>query len=420
MSAVPAPPERLPRRVAAMTEQVCVSGAHFIAFILFARALAPSSWGEFGFAYALVLFLQGFQRALVTIPMIPFSAGTAGPAGAGGWDRQREGWAGANMLLALAGSLLLAAAAALAAVLSMAWLSRSLLMATVMALPLMVHEFTRRAAVQEGRWDLLAGMGAVYALLLGSAAVLPAGDALRPWLPSAGVAAAALSAALLYRGVAGRPALPRPAWPGAHAGYPAFAGWASLGHLGYSGYNFGVQSVLAAVAGPAAVGAFHACRTLVQPVSVLMGAMDSIDKPRAAAALVAAGPAGLRRVLRHSLLLMAAFALPYLALVTAGAGPLLALAYGERYAGQQDLVLMWCLVALCSVVSMPVESGLYVARRTRTMFFGRAAAAALALAAAVPLVQAHGAVGALAAMALGFAVAALCGALSLRRLASTP
>jgi hypothetical protein len=238
VSAVPAPLERLPRRVAAMTEQVCVSGAHFVAFILFARALTPASWGEFGFAYALVLFLQGFQRAVVTIPMIPFSAGAAGSsgtAGAGGWDRQRAGWAGANTLLALAGTLLLAAAAAGATVWSLAWLSRSLLMAAVMALPLMVHEFTRRAAVQEGRWDLLAGMGAVYALMLGSAAVLPAGDALRAWLPAAGVAAAALSAALLYRGVAGRPALPGPAWPGAHAGYPSFVGWAALGHQGDTG-----------------------------------------------------------------------------------------------------------------------------------------------------------------------------------------
>ncbi len=65
---------RLPARAAAVLEQLAVSGANFIAFLIFARQLAPAQFGEFGFAYALVLFVQGFQRALVTIPMIPFSA----------------------------------------------------------------------------------------------------------------------------------------------------------------------------------------------------------------------------------------------------------------------------------------------------------------------------------------------------------
>jgi O-antigen/teichoic acid export membrane protein len=91
--------------------------------------------------------------------------------------------------------------------------------------------------------------------------------------------------------------------------------------------------------------------------------------------------------------------------------------YAERYAGQGPAVWLWCLVALCSLLAQPVESGLYVTRRTRTLFHVRAAAAVASLAAALALVPAHGTAGALAAMALGFALAAALGAISLRRLA---
>lgn len=408
------PSSRLPRRGAALLEQGFVSGANFVAFLLFARHLTPEVWGEFGLAYALVLFLQGFQRALVTIPMIPFTA--AAP----GWDAKRSIWVGANSTLAIGGALLLWAAAGAAHWLAPTWVQHSMLMAALLVGPLTMHEFARRAAVQESRFDLLAAMGAAYALPLLIAALLPAPPELKAWLPAAGVGLGALGSALLYQWRAGRSALSRPGLPPPQASYRSYSAWALLSHLGYSGYNFGVQAVLAGLAGPAAVGVFHACRTFVQPVSTVMGAMDSIDKPRAAATLVAAGPAAMRKVLWRNLCLTALVALPYLALVASGADAWLALAYGEQYAGQASVVQMWSVVALCSIVSQPVESGLYVAQRTRAMFCGRAVAAGVSLAAAVPLVGTYGVTGALVAMALGFAIAAVMGSLSLAKLAQQP
>jgi O-antigen/teichoic acid export membrane protein len=124
----------------------------------------------------------------------------------------------------------------------------------------------------------------------------------------------------------------------------------------------------------------------------------------------------MRRVLWRSLALIAALGVPYLALAAWAAEPLLALAYGGAYAGAAPVVSMWCVVALCSIVSQPVESGLYVARRTRALFISRALAAGVALAAAFVLVPAWGAVGALMAMAGGYALTALGGAWVLGRL----
>ncbi|MDZ7590581.1 MAG: oligosaccharide flippase family protein [Rubrivivax sp.] len=410
---------RLAPRTASLIEQGGVSAANLLAFVWLARAMAPEHWGVFGFAYAIVLFAQGFQRALVTIPMIPFSAG------ADGWAAQRAAWAAANAWLALGGTALLAAAALWMARVQDGWLASSLAMAALLLPLALAHEFARRAAVQERRFALLAALGLAYALPLLVVAV--AGTALRAgpghpaWPAAVALAAAYAASALLYRLRARQPLLPLPPGPLPQArGYPAYAGWALGSHLGYSGYNFGVQALLAALAGPAAVGLFHACRTLVQPVTVLQSAMDGIDKPRAAAAWATMGKPALRRVLWRSFGWMAVPSLPFLALVALAAPPLLGWLYGPAYAGAHAVVVAWCAVAACSLVSQPVESGLYVARRPRELFFARAAAALCSLAAALPLVQALGAVGALLAMALGFALAAGFGSLALYRLPPLP
>ena len=406
----------LSARGAALIEQGLVSGANLLGFVLLARALAPEQWGVFGFGYALLLFAQGFQRALVTIPMIPF---TAGPPG---WLPARDAWAAANAWLALAGSALLAAAAGLAAMLSPGlWLTHSLAGAAALLPLALAHEFARRAAVQERRFGVLAAMGLAYALpLLAVAGARVAWPSWALWAgPGAWPAALALGcalagAALTYRVAVRRPLLPLPPGPLPRvAGWRPYAGWALGSHLGYSGYNFGVQALLAALAGPAAVGLFHACRTLVQPVTVLQSAMDSIDKPRAAAAWATQGATALQRVLWRSFGWMALPSLPYLVIVSLAAAPLLAWLYGPAYAGAEAVVVAWCAVAACGLFSQPVESGLYVTHRPRALFWARSAAALVSLVAAVPLVLAEGAVGALVAMALGFALAAALGSLAL-------
>jgi O-antigen/teichoic acid export membrane protein len=296
-------------------------------------------------------------------------------------------------------------------------------------LPLaLAHEFARRAALQERRFGLLAMMGMSYAgplLVVALARVLwPAwgGWALHAAWPAAlALGAGFAAAALVYRSSTRLPLLPLPPGPLPQVqGWRPYAGWALGSHLGYSGYNFGVQALLAALAGPAAVGVFHACRTLVQPVTVLQSAMDGIDKPRAAAAWAARGAPALRRVLWRSFGWMAVPALPFLAIVALAAGPLLGLLYGPAYAGAESVVVAWCAVAACSLFSQPVESGLYVTHRPRALFLARCAAALASLGAAVPLVQAQGAVGALLAMALGFALAAALGSLALFRPGATP
>jgi O-antigen/teichoic acid export membrane protein len=408
MSKPPRPNPPLSARHGALLEQGLLSVAQLLAFLLWARLLAPEAWGQFGLAYAGVLFLQGFQRAWVTLPMVPLSARGAG------WARTRLRWARLNMGLALlvAVALGLATLAGTRLLADSPWLA-SLGMAAALWLPMSLHEFARRAAAQEARWGLLAAMGAAHAAVLLAAASLPwwalAGTPAAAWWPAAALCAASVSAAAVYRWGSGQRLLPCPGgWP-QQARYREFAGWAGASHLAYSGYNFGVQALLAAVAGPAAVGAFHAARMLVQPLGTLMAALDSVDKPRAALALAASGMAGLQRVRRRSIALLLGFGLPYLAGVALAAPWLLDALFGPAYAGHTGVVVLWCTVMASMAVSQPVETSLYVAERTRELFQGRAAAGALALALAGPLSHWQGAAGALAAMALGYAFTAVWG-----------
>ncbi len=398
-------------RVAALAEQAMISGANFVAFLLFARFLPQATWGEFGFAYALAVFAQGFQRAWVTIPMISFSAA------AGRWAQEQATWSRLNSMLALIVVGLFGLGAGAAVLFGVAWVGRATAMAAVMAAPMLLYEYGRRAVVLETRMGLLAAMGLIYALALTAIAAVGLRRELHGWLPAVAVTIAASSAYLIFlwrtrRRTAGDPArlsfLRQPS-------FIEFVRWASLSHLGFSGYNFGVQTLLGALAGPSALGIFHACRAFLQPVSVAIGAMDTVDKPRAAAALGSGGASAMRQALFRSLRAIAVIALPYVALVACFAEPLLAWVYKDRYAGQSSSVLAWCVVALGMIVAQPVESGLYVARMTRQMFFGRAFAAAISLLVAWLSISAWGVPGAVLAVALGYSVTAVAGLFLLAR-----
>lgn len=397
-------------RAAALVEQTALAGGNLVSFLVFARHLSPDGWGHFGFAYAMVLFAQGFQRAAVTIPLVPYSASTMP------WPKARRHWQAANGALAVASLAGLGTVAAIGAASGIAWLEASASMACMMLVPMFAHDFMRRSAIQDARFGLLVASGLTYASLVVLLALSTFWAVPFPWLPTLAVATAASGAAVVVAvGTRQWPMrLPR-LWSPA-ADYPAFARWASLSHLAYSGYNFGIQAVLAGVSGPAAVGVFHACRILVQPVNTLIAATDSVDKPRAAAAFATEGRPGLLRVLRGSLSMMAWPALPYLVLILVFAGPVLNLVLGEQYGDAIGAMRAWCGAAVLMLLAQPVESGLYVARRTRAMFVGRVLGSALALGVAFPLTKAWGATGALAALAMGFAVAAACGLFTLWRL----
>ncbi len=182
----------------------------------------------------------------------------------------------------------------------------------------------------------------------------------------------------------------------------------------FSGYNFGIQALLGALAGPAAVGVFHACRLVVQPVVTLIAAVDSLDKPRFAGALADAGRVALNRAIINSLKVLICLGLPYLILAGTFSDTILQIGFADRYSDQSTIILAWCLVVGIMLFMQPIESALYVTKSMRPLFVGRTIAAIIGIAFTYVLVPAWGTLGALSGMACAYAVAAATGALALR------
>ena len=405
-----AAPHLLPRRVAALLDQGLVSGTNFLLFLYCARTLGQDAWGIFGYGYAAAIFLQGFQRSMVTIPMIAFGANKAHD------DAEIAQWTRRNLGLTLLSTATCLLTSVLGHWVGNTWLATSALFAACLLVPINLQEFGRRTLILRDRWSRVIWMATVYAVLVGGVTISWPTAVDRSWLPAIAVGCGSLGAVAAYLAGSGLPLIGRSQPEHRQSSEVRdFSVWASCSHLGFSGYNFGIQSVLGSMAGPAALGAFHACRALVQPVNVLIAAMDGVDKPRATRAYLREGRLGLQRTMQRSLLLMGMIGGLYLLTLWAADHAILAYAFGDRYRDQTTVLDVWCVVGILMIVAQPIESALYVIRRTRDMFVSRLAASALALTTALLTVPSLGAVGALLAMALGYAVSGLLGVWMVRR-----
>lgn len=422
-------------RVLALVEQAILSGTNFLVFLYCARILDREEWGVFAFGYGAVIFAQGFQRALVIIPMITFSGGH------NAWANSARFWSRRNCFFTIMTCLSLLLIAGMLWLTGVKWAAMSLMLAALMTVATFFQEFWRRAVILDGRFYALVGMAIFYglgcAITLGAWSVnmrglwMEAGRMLNlhmpppwvtvnmrgSWMVAGSVIVGASLATIIYFLFRKSRHCNTDVQAVAPTGYSSFSRWAVLSHIGFSGYNFGIQSLLGAMAGPAAVGVFLATRTLMQPVNTFIGAMDSIDKPKAASRYSKFGRRGLFGALRRALLVLLGLSVPYVVIASGYADWLLELAYAGRYTEQTHVVWLWGGVALAMVFAQPIESGLYIIRRTREMFFSRLGAAVLSIICAPWLIITWGVSGALMAILLGFIVAAIAGITILKRYA---
>jgi O-antigen/teichoic acid export membrane protein len=155
------------------------------------------------------------------------------------------------------------------------------------------------------------------------------------------------------------------------------------------------------------MGSFAAVRNLTQPVNTLIGAIDNVDKPRAARAFSAGGFPDLFSSLWQTMGTLSLLGGGYLLLCAAGGGHVVNALYHERYGHAWGEVWMWCLIALAMMVAQPLESGLYVAQRTGALFMNRLISAMIGLGVAVATIPDWGVSGALLGVASGWLATAV-------------
>ncbi|CAA7625480.1 oligosaccharide flippase family protein [Magnetospirillum sp. UT-4] len=390
-------------RTLSLLEQGIISAANFVALLLLARHFDPRTFGAFSFAWLSLHFVLNLHRSAVVVPFVVHTADPAMLAA------EAPAWRRLNALTTiLAAAALGLAAAIVPAVGAPAWMSAALFTAAMFVPPAFVYEFRRRWLIQQERFGAAVAAAALY----GGGMVGGVGWAVASGhigAAMAGMTCANAGAALLCVILA--PALPEPARTPAFAPFlrrlAHFIGWSVASNLAYNGYGHLPPLILGSLAGPAPVALFQAMRNFTQPLSTAATAIDNFDKPRAARALAAGGPAGLARALAHTTAAMAAMTLPYLVVLVAFGDTLVPLVYGARYGDPTPVLLWFAAVHVAVVFVYPLETAMVLLRRPDLLFFGRVGSAAVGIGLSLALVPTWGLGGAMAGITAGIVASGL-------------
>lgn len=396
----------------ALLEQALLSLVNFGLALLLARILDKAAWGTYSLGFVLMLFAQGFQRALVSIPIATMTADD--PT----LSNTILFWRSNNLrLLAYATVCMLLASALWQLLLPDKWIATAIAIAAVMVPGFFMQEFWRRILIQTGQIKTCAIHAIIYVALIALSTLLLYGFSFPPLAWALGVSSCALAAGLLM-------SRQFTTEPSAHSGQvdlkpriAVFGKWAILSHVAYSAYNTGIQIVLSVMTGAAAMGSFAAVRNLVQPVNTVIGAIDSIDKPRASRAFASGGYPAMFLSLRKTLLTLAILGGAYLLAGAAFGGIMIEWLYNAKYGAPWAEVWLWCLVAAGMLLAQPTESGLYITRHPKALFQNRVISAMAGLGTALMLVPSMGVSGAIVALAIGWLCSALLASYQLYRFA---
>jgi O-antigen/teichoic acid export membrane protein len=388
-------------RIFSLLEQGIISVTNFTALIVLARLLTKDEFGIFALAFTIAIFVQGFQRAMISLPLVTFNPVIAL------LRKELSHWTCLLWLLSITLSLLLGSAWFISLLLGVeSWLQQAFLGAAVLIVPLFAYEFLRRYAfIEIQRLLRLAVIAALYSLSYLSMLIYCISHTKSAFGGIIALAGASLLAAILgfwqYR--LNPFTLPR------FSSFFSFLGklgsfwkWAVLSHVAYSGYNYANMFILSAFSGSAGAAIYSATRNLAQPLVILQTAIDNIDKPRASRALFDGGFPSMARSLWDTAKLLIVLGLAYSIVMALAAPAVLHIFYAGKYDSYVIEVILWLGGSLLLLVGQPLESGLYILKRPDLLFQGRLWATVVSIIAALLLIPSYGVRGALVAFMVGW------------------
>lgn len=380
-------------RFATIGDQFLIALTNFGLTVAIGRAYGAGELAAYGIGLSIGLIVQGLQRHAITIPLMLHPAT---------WVRERKAAiAGEQMLVLLPGLL----AGLLALFTAQFWRSDFLFLVILSsAACLLVYlqlEFARAFLTKAGKPVLLLAGAAAYASIAAALSVAALQGLIGYQTLVVSIAGTMLFHAAITVAVSGGVAL-REGGRLLAADMKRYGGWALAGTGTYAGYNHVPLLILGAVAAPIHAAVFVAARSLLQPLQILLRGLDVADK-NAFAELRSDQPAP--RFILRLVILYATVGIAAGAIFAFSSEWLLALAYGDKFAGNGGAVAAWAAAYVLLSVSMPLESLVYAQKRFAAYFAIRAIASLVAIAAAFPLIAAYGAVGAIAACALGWFIA---------------
>ncbi|MBY0530780.1 MAG: hypothetical protein K2P86_02295 [Xanthobacteraceae bacterium] len=394
-------------RLATVGDQLLVALTNFGLTIAIGRAFGADELAAYGIGLSVGLMMQGLQRHAITIPLMLRTAE---------WAKQNRGALVAEQSFVLLPAVLAGLLALLAAHASLPRFAYLVILSSAVCLLIYLQlEFARAFLVKIGRpWLLLAGAG-LYAAVAAALAAASLGGLIGYESLLGGFAGVmllhALAVALVARSFAARSGVRQ-----LLADIRQYGGWAAAATATYAGYNHAPLLILGAIAAPIHAAVFVASRSLLQPLQILLRGFDVADKNRFAEMR---NDKSSSRFILKLVALYGVVGVLFGAAAGFGAEHLLSLAYGQKFSGYGAAVIAWVPAYVLLSISMPLESLVYARKRFASYFAIRGFASVVAIAAAFPLIQWYGGIGAIAACAIGWSAAVLGTGLMLMRKGNT-
>lgn len=378
-------------RTLSFIEQSLISGTTFLSMLFFARVLSKDAWGIFSITIALFHFSQGFQRALITIPMITFSPGeSASKANFRFWLREMHRLTMKALLLCaviiLIGSYFF----------TEHWINSAFAGLLIVLAPHFYYEFVRRVLIQIGQSTSLVFLSWIYAGVTALAVILVTLIEPSSWAAAVAYASGALIASVVGLFIVRQSILSDENQFVLHdrPHLTEFSKWALFSHFAFSSYVIAIPIILGFAASPAAVAVLTAIRNLVQPLNTLLAAIDNADKPKASREWAERQYQGLFDSLAQTRQILILIGGCYLLFAALFGAPVLNFLYAGKYDGNAAVLFLWLAIYAAMLLSQPSETGLFILRKPAQLFKARAVSALLGLtvaAAAIPMWSASGA-----------------------------
>jgi O-antigen/teichoic acid export membrane protein len=374
-----------------LADQAMVSGSNFITGILLARAMGLESFGLFTLAWMTVQFVNSFQVATITSPML-----SIGPKQT---KEERPGYYGAVLVKQLIFSILsftlLIAGAFLSQHIFPEWNGELLaLPLATTAVAYQMQDFIRRQffacgqIIQAFNNDLISYVGQLLIFLL-MAQVTEIDSIKAIWVIGA------TSGLAVFVGLWGMQpvVINRHVFRKVIIRHWHFSKWLLLKvHLNQF-TSYPLIWALGVFRGTEAVGILTASKNIVAVLHIIYLSLDNIVQPRASHLMVSSG----LKATIHSILKITQLAgIPVIAVCLGVAflpGQIATLFYGDILRGHEEVVVLFAVAYFLIFLEKPLAYILMALEKTRMMAMADGAKFILAITLGFPIVKIYGAMG---------------------------
>jgi O-antigen/teichoic acid export membrane protein len=378
-----------------LVDQGLSSATNFAMSLFIARFLAPEAFGSFALALAAWMTLLGLNRAALVQPYVVEAA----VQDIGPWRANTRSAAGAVVMAGISGGAIIAVAGAVLGASTPT--GQAFLMLGALAPFLTVQDFWRFAAFSRNRARDAAINDAAWAVTQAICLVLFVSHDSTPAAAMGAWGSGAVVGALLGAAQFGvLPSLSRATLRWARK-IARLGGWFGLSNALYTGANQVVAAIVAAFAGPAALGGLRGVQTLLGPAQLVAQSGDAVALPAASRQFAASGSRALTSfAFRYGLLLSAVLG-GYGAVLLIGREEVLRWLLGERFVPYESLVLPLALGLVATAWSLASSVALRSALAGRRLASGEAVGAGAKIVFVAILVQVDGVRGAAWGVFLG-------------------